>query len=219
VLDPILAKRVAARRLIVHGGSGDPVRQVWCVRRIRAEDIRLEDPGLAEVLGPEAVAQAHAELAEERERAMLLASTTDPAVLAQLDDARRVRQQERGAAMLAQLAQSEDAAQALIRRCEAYLRAAVERVGIARDDAPDGVQPPGTDPSVVAVDLTPDGPARTYLRDVRLVPGPDAGPGELPLSELDLTERATLGLLVISALAVAPEIRPFRSGAVSAPAR
>lgn len=197
----------------------------------RVDTLALHAVGFAHLEGSGAARQADAELQAERER--LAAQEREVAgrkgkaadkVREQIAAARKHMYESRIRATM----DDPEGNRAFRQRCDAYICAAVARVGALLPDValPEyGLIPDGVDPATFAVDLRddPNDGAPEYSEDLRFVQDKAAASpkdGTVWIGVLTRKERAELGVSIMNVCArsTVREVTPFRRGRRDVPA-
>lgn len=218
-IDPVRRRRESARRLLVVPSPDGEERSVFVLRRF--DSGALLAAGIAEILGPEAIAGAQEQVQRDRDRESLLADAPEGSEERERIEAEMVAEvEQRNVEFLAGLQRDAERQAAFLRRCDAYAIGAVEAMGIAREDVDDGVQEAGRDIAEVCIPLTDDeNDGQRFAKHITLVKGATTKPNELPIYELSMGERLAIGWAAIAVLEVASQLRPFRRGPGHARAR
>ena len=208
MVDPIEKIAKAARRLIVvdQGAAG---RFVYGCRRVRPEEMIRR--GFLQIVEIAAASQATNAAMEEALIAQRIADAPDDAareaIRASISEERASDQQ----ATIRKIMADPDAAKEYLAQCEAYLMASIEALGLALDDAPEGLQAPGTQVQDVAQPLGEEAGQPVYLRPVRYTDGPtDPAKGQIGIEDLGQIARLKIGVWAMAASSPAEELRPLR---------
>lgn len=224
--NPLAARRSSSRRLIAY--PGDEVVFIYGARRGRSEELPLEALIAivrSDAAALEAVKHRQSLKAQRDEQRAKVAD--DAEALAELEQ-RFAREDLRTTeTVLSALTKTPEIEQQSLGVCEHWICACIERIGFAqeREGVPiAGPLPPGTSPSTVCVNLTPDAEQPTYLRSVRYVRdvADDNGDDQIWVGEFGRMERLQLGMQLARLFGPTGEVQPFRNavrrrGAAHAP--
>lgn len=210
-------------RLIVVAGM------VLEVQRVDSDMLRRE--GWAALEGASSVREALERIRQEQQaERSAFAGTPEEVRVARSQHNRELAEKSARRTLEAMLSRPEGQVE-FLRRCTAYLCAAVVRLGVARPDlelpiqdptvGPFALLPPGTPAPDVAKDLRTEEEAAAGAPPVFLEPGgfvrlreqEDAAAGRVWAHRLSEAQRMAVGSAILSLQSVAVSVRPFRGAA------
>lgn len=203
--DPVQARKESTRRLIGVDNRERGVVEIYACRRIETADLYAVD--WPEIIGEDYFETLKAEWVDDEERKLAIANARDPEDLKRIEERLDARQRDATVRLLAHILADEERRNLMLRRCNAWVMASVEGVGIAKEGVLSGPIPAATAPRDIC-EVLPNG---SYVVPVRIVPG-EPGQGQICIEDLWADERLMLGICLQAIFSRLHRVRPLRRG-------
>lgn len=211
IRDPIERRKDATRRLIAVPNTDAECIEVYACRRV--DTMSLEAVGWAEIVGEDYLQALQSEMMTEDEKTTaLLGKSEEEAkiILAEMERRENVATMGMIRHILLDRGPHGRAAR-LVSRCDAWIMASVEGIGVAKEGVEVGALPAGKAPREYCDELP--GMNGAVIRPLRFVmegEAYDPKKGVLAITDLWEDERIMLGCLIQATFSRIKRVRPLR---------
>ncbi len=207
--NPIRERQEAVRRLIVLHNLPMDCHEVYACRKV--DTMSLLDVGWAEIVGEDYIHSTRARMQAQAEMDGAALAASSPEERKRLEQEIEQRQSAETLRLIGHILNDRARVAKLVARCDAWIAASVEAIGIAKDGAVAGILPKGTAPRDVCLSLHDEGDEKgPYVKPVTMVLGEAEDDHSLSVSDLHEDERIALGVMIQSAFSRSARVTPLR---------